>query len=404
MLSIHQLLEVLGPHITGQWVRFLPEHSFTQLHVLDGQPVSQPRLLYLGTPDTFILAADRLIRKGCRPTFVLAGSSPALTAYQDREDLNLIATSLSLAALCNLLYEVSADDNLWYQSMSRHLYAQPDLPALLECGTKKLGGYACLLDAGCKLLCASPGPVPPAPLLERLEASTYLSLEDLNALRQTHDVSGQDWVPLEGGEAPWRVRLYSIQYKSQVVAHHLIALPDAACTPAARETASRFQKWVERFVLRYNHDKYESSNALSALLADLIEGRLTESEQLVGRLKQLPVHIKKYFHCIVVEPGSYRPRPHGPAHPGAGGDLPHLRHHHLQGGRGHPGLEAPALLRAHVRPRRLPAAAGALRRPGLHRQLYPVAELPAEHLPPDQGDPQIRQGLLSRPGAANLPL
>lgn len=130
MLSIHQLLEVLGPHITGQWVRFLPEHSFTQLHVLDGQPVSQPRLLYLGTPDTFILAADRLIRKGCRPTFVLAGSSPALTAYQDREDLNLIATSLSLAALCNLLYEVSADDNLWYQSMSRHLYAQPDLPAL----------------------------------------------------------------------------------------------------------------------------------------------------------------------------------------------------------------------------------------------------------------------------------
>ena len=312
MLSIHQLLEVLGPHITGQWVRFLPEHSFTQLHVLDGQPVSQPRLLYLGTPDTFILAADRLIRKGCRPTFVLAGSSPALTAYQDREDLNLIATSLSLAALCNLLYEVSADDNLWYQSMSRHLYAQPDLPALLECGAKKLGGYACLLDAGCKLLCASPGPVPPAPLLERLEASTYLSLEDLNALRQTHDVSGQDWVPLEGGEAPWRVRLYSIQYKSQVVAHHLIALPDAACTPAARETASRFQKWVERFVLRYNHDKYESSNALSALLADLIEGRLTESEQLVGRLKQLPVHIKKYFHCIVVEPGSYA----GPAHMG----------------------------------------------------------------------------------------
>ena len=62
MISIHQLLEVLGPHITEQWVRFLPEQSFIQLHVLDGQPVSQPRLLYLGTPDTFILAADRLIR------------------------------------------------------------------------------------------------------------------------------------------------------------------------------------------------------------------------------------------------------------------------------------------------------------------------------------------------------
>ena len=244
MISIHQLLEVLGPHITEQWVRFLPEQSFIQLHVLDGQPVSQPRLLYLGTPDTFILTADRLEGGRCPPTFILAGSSPALTAYQDREDLNLIVTSLSLAALCNLLYEVSADDNLWYQSMSRHLYVQPDLPALLECGAKKLGGYACLVDAGCKLLCASPGPVPPVPLLERLEEQTYLSLEDLNALRQAHDSCGGDWFPLEGGEHLWRARVYSIQYKSQVVAHNLIALPDAACTPAARETAQRFRRWV----------------------------------------------------------------------------------------------------------------------------------------------------------------
>lgn len=312
MLSIHQLLQVLEPYITEQWLHFLPERSFTQLYVLDGQPVSQPRQLYLGTPDTFVQAADHLVSKQCRPTFVLAGSSPALIAYEEREDLNLIVTSLSLATLCNLLYGVSADDNTWYQSMSLHLYAHPDLPALLECGSKKLGGYSCLLDAGCKLLCASPGPVPAVPLLARMEEQTYLSLEDLNALRQAHEDSGQDWFPLEGEHGLWRARIYTIQYKSQVVAHHLIVLPDQACNPAAQETAERFQKWVERFVLRYNHEKYETSSALSTLVADLIEGRLTESEQLVTRLKQLPVHIKKYYHCLVVELGGYA----GPAHMG----------------------------------------------------------------------------------------
>lgn len=312
MLSIHQLLQVLKPYTTERWVHFLPERSFTQLYVLDGQPVTLPRLLYLGTPDTFILAADSLVAGNCRPTFVLAGGSPALTAYQNRDDLNLIVTSLSLAALCNLLYKVSADDTTWYQSMSRHLYAHPDLPALLECGAKKLRGYSCLLDAGCKLLCSSPGPVPAVPFIVRMEEQTYLSLEDLNTLRQARASSSEDWFPLEGTNSLWRARIYAIQYKSQVVAHHLILLPDGVCDPAAQEAAERFQRWVERFVLRYNHEKYETSNALSSLIADLIEGRLTESEQLISRLKQLPVHLKKYYHCLVVELGAYT----GPAHMG----------------------------------------------------------------------------------------
>lgn len=312
MVSIHQLLQVLEPYITEQWLHFMPERSFTQLYMLDGQPVTRSRLLYLGTPDTFVQAADHLVAKRCFPTFVLAGDSPALSAYRERESFNLIATSLSLPSLCNLLYSVTADNNLWYQSMNLHLYARPDLPALLECGSKKLNCYACLLDAGGKLLCSSPGPVPPVAPLVHMERETYLSLEGLNTIRQAYETSGEDWFPLDGEDGVWRLRVYPIQYKSQVVAHHLIALPDQICTPAAQEMAKLFQRWVERFVLRYNREKYESSNALSSLVADLIEGRLSESEQLVARLKQLPVHVKKYYHCLVIELEGYA----SPAHMG----------------------------------------------------------------------------------------
>lgn len=305
MVSIHQVLQVLEPYLINQWLHFYPKRSFLQLHVLDGQPVSQPRLLYLGTPDTFVLAADQLSGDGVCPTFVLAGDSPALTAYRDRTDLNLISTSLTLARLCNLLYGLSADDNLWYQSMSRHLYAKPDLPALLECGAKKLKGYSCLLDAGGKLLCTSPGPVPPIPLLQRMEAEAYLDLEGFQALEQAREAANGTLFSLDGTPDAWFFYLQPIRYKAQVVSHHLIALPREVCGPATAELTARFHEWVERFVLRYNRDKYETNSALSTLVADLIEGRLTESEELVGRIKQLPVHIKKYYHCIVVELDNY---------------------------------------------------------------------------------------------------
>ena len=305
MISIHQLLEVLEPHALDRWLHFRPERNFQQIHVLDGKPISQSNLLYLGTPDTFVQAADHLSEEGCRLTFVLAGSSPALSAYKERREFNLISTSLSLAALCNLLYGVDADYNLWIQSMNHHLYARPDLPALLECGAKKLGGYACLLDAGGKLLCASPGDAPPVPLLRRMAAEEYLTLDGMKELEAARAAAEEDWFPMEGGSGAWSLCIRPIRYKSQIVAHHLIALPGASCTASSRELAARFQDWTERFVLRYNHNKYETDNALSTLVADLIEGRLTESEQLVGRIKQLPVHIKKYYHCVVVEPGAY---------------------------------------------------------------------------------------------------
>ena len=40
MISIHQLLEGLAPHIVERHVHFLPKKSFIQIHILDGQPIS----------------------------------------------------------------------------------------------------------------------------------------------------------------------------------------------------------------------------------------------------------------------------------------------------------------------------------------------------------------------------
>lgn len=306
MISIHQLLEGLAPHIVERHVHFLPKKSFIQIHILDGQPISNSRLLYIGTPDTFVQTVDQLSEGGIFPTFVLSGNSPALSAYEGQPRFNLIVTSLSLATLCNLLYQVSSSYNLWVQSMNRHLYVKPDLPALLECGSRKLQCYTCLLDAGQKLLCSSPGPVPPHPIFERLEEGSYLSYESFQELERLRAASeNKAWFSITASDGEWKICCHPIQYRSQTVAHHLIVIPAQRSTISTKEMAARFQGWTEQFVLRYNHEKYETSNALSDLMADLIEGRLTESEQLVDRIKQLPVHMKKYYHCIIVDLSSY---------------------------------------------------------------------------------------------------
>ena len=70
MLSLNQTLQALQPYILHQRLLLPPGRDFSQLYILGEEPVDQKFSLYIGTPDSFVRAADALSADKVGFTFV----------------------------------------------------------------------------------------------------------------------------------------------------------------------------------------------------------------------------------------------------------------------------------------------------------------------------------------------
>lgn len=296
MLSLNMVYHALQGQILSA---DLPCEStvFQSFRMLDMESpfLHKEDLLYLATPGSFCAIADHMeISDGRCFTFLISGDSPSLIPYQNRNGIQLIITSLSLSALCNRLIEVEHTYDKWVSSMESHLYETPDLYGLISNGATILSADIFVLDEKYELItaarCAN------CPIFDPLEKDRRFAYDSL----LIQPTSG--WHRLE----QWYVSLSPILTKEHVAGYLLLALPEAQKEAFTEELAKMTVQYISRFLHRHYLEKYDSISRLTVLISDIIEGRLTDQDSLVERVKQLPIQLQRYYCVIVVEPDEPR--------------------------------------------------------------------------------------------------
>ncbi len=267
---------------------------FTRFELLaeDGRLLSDGGdFLYLATPGTFCTAADRVDGSGLSYTFLIAGDSPALAPYREREEFNILTAALSYSALCNRMVRLEHAYDDWRNRLSRALYAEASLNSLLCAGASLLPADLLYLDISYRVVGSAR--TARCPVFDAAEDAGQLSDEQLREL------VGSTW---QAG-AGWLCCLSPVQAEGQLVGYLAPAVPEQVGSALASELRDQMVDALQTFMSRYYQEQYASSNLLTVFMCDLLDGKLSDQEELVLRARQLPLPLKnRYYHLVVVEP------------------------------------------------------------------------------------------------------
>ena len=302
MFSMNAILHSLNDYIL-QRTSLDGQMTFDGSRILEDDIISNPALLYIGTPASFVRTVDYQNTDAVY-TFVLAGTSPALVSYIEMKRHHIIATSLTLAQLCNLIYEMERSILQWQYSLEHYLHSAPCLKMLLKTGADLLQAEAALFNADAKF--------------EMIEHSLHgdwlgsseegtAELDDIISTLYAQEKDGSLYYSAVLGSIPYRIA--SIQYKSAVAAHLLLVQKGIGWNAYFEESTQIFIEHIEKYVALYLSDRYKHDSMMGVLISDIIERKVTGQEELSNRLKQIAVPLKKYYCPIVIESNLEGDRP-----------------------------------------------------------------------------------------------
>ena len=224
-------------------------------------------------------------------TFLIAGDSPALAPYRERKEFNILTAALSYPALCNRMVRLEHAYDDWRSRLRRALYAEASLNGLLCAGASLLPTDLLYLSIGYRVVGSAR--TAHCPFLDAAEDAGQLSDEQLRKL-----VSGT-WQAWNG----WLFCLHPVQAEGQLVGYLTLAVPERVGSALASELRDQTVDAQQTFMSRYYQEQYASSNLLTVFMCDLLDGKLSDQEELVLRARQLPLPLKnRYYHLVVVEP------------------------------------------------------------------------------------------------------
>lgn len=266
----------------------------------------RPEFLYLGDPKG---VAQALALGGVPNEGVLMVVSAGGPVFQDGgppENVTLVETDLPLTALYNRVQEQLHRFEVWQSRMQEAVYTNSGLQELLQRTSAVLPVTLVLVNPGYKRMAAVYHPQVVDRVADEVRENGYLSFNTLQSTRRQ--------TPLRGGRGKGFVEFVSAQdhnyviirditYQDRLAAMLLVIRggeePDQACSDLMEIVA----RYISQFMFSNQGVAYNSNAAFGSLVADLIEFRLTEPEELEQRLKQIQLAVRRYYHVMVASFG-----------------------------------------------------------------------------------------------------
>lgn len=269
------------------------------------QPL-RPDSLYLGEPE----AVSRTLALCAAPNEgVLLISSAGQLVPKELEipaEATLIETSLSLTALHNRLQENLHRFWAWQARMQEAVYANSGLQELLQRASEPLPATLLLLNPGYKRIAAVYDPQVDDHVADEVRDNGYLSFDTIQSTRRQTPLRGgrgQGFVEFASAQNHSYVIIRDITYQGHLAARLLVIRPGEQPDPCCSDLAEIVTGYLSQFMFSSQAVEYNSNAAFGSLVADLIEFRLTDPEELEQRLKQIQLAVRKYYHVMVVSFG-----------------------------------------------------------------------------------------------------
>jgi len=266
-----------------------------------------PDFLYLGEPGT----ADQVLRS-CQtpnePVLVVASAGrPVLDGQGAPPGTTLVETDLPLAALYNRLHTQLFRFMAWQSRMQEAVYANSGLQELLQRASDLLPVTLLLLNPGYRHMAAVYAPQVSDHVAEEVRANGYLSFDTIQSTRHQTPIrggKGQGFVEFADLQSQNYIIIRDITYQGQLAARLMAIQSGTQADPCHSDLVEIVTRYISQFMFSSQGVEYNSNAAFGSLVADLIEFRLTDPEELEQRLKQIQLAVRKYYHVMLVSFGS----------------------------------------------------------------------------------------------------
>ena len=263
-----------------------------------------PECLYIGDSDSVISAISRnLITK--QGAFIISGRGNQIISesVQIPPQLSLIQSSLPLFALYNLVQENIHRYLGWERSLQEVIYSNSGLQEMLERSFSELRATILLLNPGFKHIASVYSPDVEDATASELAELGYQSYETISSLRCQTPLYGSlnsDYVEYVSTKTGNYTIVLLINYHGSLVARLCIILNGPRPNPCCADLSRVLAGYISDYLFSNHAIDYGNNALFGSLVADLIECRLTDPEELNQRLKQLKLSRKRYYHVMVV--------------------------------------------------------------------------------------------------------
>ena len=269
--------------------------------LLDEDTELSAKYLYIGSPESVLEAYKRLPDESI-VTLMSAGDSEDLNPLLNQKNANVFVFSLPLIPLYNKVQQALNGYIRWTNELLE-THSEKGLQKLAEKGYEMLNNPVVILNMGFKMLA---GCVPEGfkdVFLQELVKNGFLSYESVCALveeemRLPNPYAPQlEYVSLCTGN---RTIIRRIYYNGNLVARVVVTLPGPDAEEYYSCLATDLAQYVQRYFLSTTTSQYMVNSEIAAFVADLIERRLMDREELEHRQRLIPAMTFKYYHTLVV--------------------------------------------------------------------------------------------------------
>lgn len=278
--------------------------------------VLPPECLYIGDLNAVSDAIARKLIPDQPYIFLCAGSSPELHAMPLPEQITLIQTNLDLLGLYNKVQFHVHKFLDWDRTLQQAVLSNEGFQKILDCAYAGMKTTLVMLNAGYKVLASCYEPGLQDSLTAELQENGYLSFESVKEI-SSHAVEHQlrpdepGYIECTSTKTGLSTILWPIEYENTVVGRLVVVMKDSSPSPNYLDLCRILIFYLRQYMLSGRSASYGGNAAFGSLVADLIELKLSDPEELKERLKQVPLVIKSYYHLLVVS----FPNEIGPAFP-----------------------------------------------------------------------------------------
>ena len=264
------------------------------------EPLS-PRCLYLGEREAVTAAVlEGRLPEGC---VLSAGVCDGLEAVPLPPGLWLMETRLPLLRLYNRVQEELHAFQEWDAALREAIYTNAGLQVLLERAAPRFHGTVMLANAGYRQLAAVYDPGVDDPLAQEFWEYGYHTYDTVQAVRRHEPLRGGkkyryiEYVSTESGNY---IIVRRICYQNEVHARLVVIRAGPEPDLCVSDLTELLADYIAEYMFSRQSVNYSGNAVFGGLVADLIEFRLTDPDEVIRRLKGVELSVQRYYHVMLV--------------------------------------------------------------------------------------------------------